>query len=231
MIPLRDTVPTHSLPLMTYGLIALNVLLFLYEANLGPALDQFLRDHGFVPALYLYLSETEPWNLPARFGPMLTSIFLHGGWLHLISNMWVLWIFGDNVEDRLGGRRYLLFYLLSGAVAAYSQFRFAPRSGIPMVGASGAIAGVMGGYFILFPRARVVALVPVFFVLQVVTIPAVFFLGFWFLLQFFNGAFSLAEAHFMRGGVAWWAHVGGFVAGAVMIRLFKPRRVARPYLR
>ncbi len=223
MIPLRDTIPCRSYPWVTQGLIGLNLLLFSYELSLGPALEHFLLAYGFVPFRYLYLSQTQAWDLPARFGPMFTSMFLHGGWLHLISNMWVLWIFGDNVEDRLGPLRYLLFYLFCGMVAAYTQYLFSPLSRIPMVGASGAIAGVMGAYLMLFPRARVVALVPVFCFLQVVTVPAVFFLGFWFLLQFFNGAFSLSSAHFMQGGVAWWAHVGGFLAGAVLVPFLRRR--------
>jgi membrane associated rhomboid family serine protease len=204
--------------------VVINVLCFFYEVSRGPALERFLLTYGFVPVRYLYFSEAEPWNLPGRFGPMLASMFLHGGWLHLISNMWVLWIFGDNVEDRLGTRRYLLFYLICGMAAAYAQYWFAPLSGIPMIGASGAIAGVMGAYFVLFPRARVVTLLPIFFFVHIVTVPAVFFLGFWFLLQFFNGAFSLAAAHFMHGGVAWWAHVGGFLTGAILVHLFRRRR-------
>ena len=227
MIPLRGTIPSSSYPLATQALIVANVLIFLYELNLGPVLERFLLAYGFVPARYLYLSTTDPWNLPARFGPMLTSMFLHGGWLHLISNMWVLWIFGDNVEDRLGRRRYLLFYLICGMAAAYSQHWFAPLSGIPMIGASGAIAGVMGAYLILFRYARVVTLLPIFFFVQIVTVPAVLFLGFWFLLQFFNGAFSLTAANFMHGGVAWWAHVGGFIAGAILVYLFRQRRPRR----
>jgi len=228
MIPLRGTIPSSSYPLATQALIAVNVLLFLYELNLGPTLERFLLTYGFVPARYLYFSTTEPWNLPARFSPMLSSMFLHGGWLHLISNMWMLWIFGDNVEDRLGRRRYLLFYLICGMTAAYSQYWFNPGSGIPMIGASGAIAGVMGAYLILFPHARVVTLLPIFFFVHIVTVPAVLFLGFWFLLQFFNGAFSLTAANFMHGGVAWWAHVGGFIAGAILVHLFRQRRPRRP---
>ncbi len=223
MIPLRDTIPSHSFPFVTQVLIVVNVLLFLYEINLGSALERFLLEYGFVPARYLYFSETQPWNLPARFGPILASMFLHGGWLHLIGNMWMLWIFGDNVEDSLGRRRYLFFYLACGITAAYAQYWYAPLSGIPMIGASGAIAGVMGAYFVLFPHAQVVTFLPIFFFIHIVTIPAVFFLGFWFLLQFFNGAFSLTTANFMHGGVAWWAHVGGFLAGLTLVQLFRQR--------
>jgi membrane associated rhomboid family serine protease len=146
---------------------------------------------------------------------MVSSMFLHGGWLHLISNMWVLWIFGDNVEDRLGKGQYLLYYLVCGLVAAYGHYLTGPRSGVPVVGASGAIAGVMGGYCVLFPQARIVTLLPIFIFLQIVTIPAVLFLAFWFFAQLLNGM-AASAAHF-GGGVAWWAHVGGFVAGALMV--------------
>jgi membrane associated rhomboid family serine protease len=146
---------------------------------------------------------------------MFSSMFLHGGWMHLIGNMWTLWIFGDNVEDRLGRGRFLLYYLVCGLVAAYVHYLTGPRSGIPVVGASGAIAGVMGGYFVLFPRARIVTLLPIFIFIQIVTLPAVVFLAFWFFAQLLNG--MVATAASFGGGVAWWAHVGGFLAGAVMI--------------
>jgi membrane associated rhomboid family serine protease len=214
MIPLRDTISSRSFPAMTVTLIVVNVLVFLYELGLGPALEFFLLAHGFVPAAYFYQAQMQPWDLPARFTPMVSSMFLHGGWLHLLSNMWVLWIFGDNVEDRLGKGRYLLYYLVCGLVAAYAHYLTGPRSGTPVVGASGAIAGVMGGYCVLFPQARIVTLVPIFIFLRIVTIPAALFLAFWFFAQLLNGM-ATSAAHF-GGGVAWWAHVGGFVAGAFM---------------
>ncbi|MBI3303467.1 MAG: rhomboid family intramembrane serine protease [Deltaproteobacteria bacterium] len=215
MIPLRDTIPSRSFPLMTLTLIAVNTLVFLYEVGLGRALDRFLLVYGFVPAVYFHYSQVEPWNVPVRFVPMVSSMFLHGGWLHLIGNMWTLWIFGDNVEDRLGKGRYLLYYLVCGVAAAYVHYLTGPRSGVPVVGASGAIAGVMGGYFVLFPRAQIVTLLPIFFFIQIVTVPAVVFLAFWFFAQLFNG--MVASAASFGGGVAWWAHVGGFIVGAVMI--------------
>lgn len=223
MIPLRDTIPSRSFPLMTLALIVVNVLVFLYELRLGPALERFLLVYGFVPAVYFHLSQVEPWNLPVRFVPMFSSMFLHGGWLHLIGNMWTLWIFGDNVEDRLGRGRYLLGYLVCGLAAAYVHYLTGPRSGIPVVGASGAIAGVMGSYFVLFPRARIVTLLPIFLFIQIVTVPAVVFLALWFLAQLLNG--MVASAATFGGGVAWWAHVGGFVAGAAMILPLRRRRV------
>src|SRR5215470_17387800 len=214
MIPLRDATPSSSFPLVTLSIIVVNTVVFLYETGLGRALDRFILIYGFVPAVYFHLSHTEPWNFPERFVPMVTSMFLHGGWMHLIGNMWTLWIFGDNVEDRLGRGSYLLYYFVCGIIAAYVHYLTGPQSGVPVVGASGAIAGVMGGYFILFPRARIVTLVPIFIFLQVMTIPAVFFLAFWFFIQLLNG--MVASAASFGGGVAWWAHVGGFVAGALM---------------
>ena len=212
MIPLRDTVPSRSFPLMTLALIIVNTVVFLYELELGPALERFLLIYGFVPVRF---SEAESWNLPARFVPMFSSMFLHGSWLHLIGNMWTLWIFGDNVEDRLGKSRYLLYYLVCGLAAVYVHYLTGPHSEMPVVGASGAIAGVMGGYFVLFPRAQVVTLLPIFFFIQIVTVPAFVFLALWFFAQLFNG--MVASAASFGGGVAWWAHVGGFVAGALMI--------------
>lgn len=225
MIPLRDANPSASFPLVTVALIVMNTVVFLYESGLGErALNRFILTYGFVPAVYFHLSYTEPWNFPTRFLPMVTSMFLHGGWMHLIGNMWTLWIFGDNVEDRLGRGRYLLYYLACGLAACYIHYLTGPRSGMPVVGASGAIAGVMGGYFVLFPRARIVTLVPIFIFLQVMTLPAVFFLAFWFFIQLVNG--MVASAASFGGGVAWWAHVGGFVAGAL---LTLPKRRERHY--
>ena len=215
MIPLRDTIPSQAPPVATLTLIAVNVLIFFYELQLGPRMEQFLLHYGFVPAVYFHTSHEQPWNLPARFVPMFSSMFLHGGWLHLIGNMWTLWIFGDNVEDRLGKGRFLLYYVVCGLVAAYVHYLTGPRSGIPVVGASGAIAGVMGGYFVLFPRARIVTILPIFIFIQIVTLPAIVFLAFWFFVQLLNG--MVAAAASFGGGVAWWAHVGGFLAGTVMI--------------
>jgi membrane associated rhomboid family serine protease len=221
MIPLRDTVPSNSFPLVTVTLIVANTLIYFYEQSLGPAAERFLLQHGFVPARYLHFARSEPWNIVERFGPMLSSMFLHGGLLHLLGNMWILWIFGDNVEDRLGKGRFLLYYIICGLAAVYLHYLTGPTSGVPVVGASGAIAGVMGGYFILFPRARVLTLIPIFIFIQIVTIPAVVFLLLWFMMQLFNG--FVASAAQAGGGVAWWAHVGGFIAGALMMMLLRPQ--------
>jgi membrane associated rhomboid family serine protease len=153
---------------------------------------------------------------------ILSSMFLHGGWFHIISNLWILIIFGDNVEDRMGGMRYLIFYLLSGTAAALLQAGLYPDSPIPMIGASGAIAGVLGAYLILYPRARVASIVPIVFIFTVIELPALIFLGFWFISQLFQGWLALQGAD--MGGVAWWAHIGGFIFGLVMVRLFVSRR-------
>jgi hypothetical protein len=225
MFPLRDENPSQSAPTITRALIAVNAAAFVYELVLGPELKSFIFAWAMVPArltLALRYGE-EPIVRPLL--TLVTSMFLHGGWLHLIGNMWYLWIFGDNVEDRLGRGKYLLFYLAAGIVAALLQYALAPASQLPTVGASGAIAGVLGGYLVAFPRARVVTLVPLFPFFQVMALPAVVVLGFWFVIQFFNGALSLGFGG-AGGGVAWWAHVGGFAFGIVamwLLRLGRPR--------
>src|SRR2546421_1547353 len=223
MIPLRDTVPSRSFPLMTLALIIVNTVVFLYELKLGPALERFLLIYGFVPVRF---SEAESWNLPARLVPMFSSMFLHGGWLHLIGNMWTLWIFGDNVEGRLGRWKYLLLSLASGVAAALLHIYTNLGSQVPTIGASGAIAGVMGAYFRFYPQARVETVIPPFVFGPYFVLPAVLFLGWWFLLQFFNGALSLCAGAKGFGGIAWWAHAGGFGVG-VTVCLFarRPRAV------
>jgi membrane associated rhomboid family serine protease len=164
------------------------------------------------------------WHFIDRFLPIFTSMFLHGGWLHLIGNMIYLWIFGDNVEDMMGHIKYFIFYLLCGVSANYAHLYTNASSPMPTIGASGAIAGVMGAYFILFPRSKVWTLFPIFFFIQIIKIPAVAFLGFWFLMQFFMGFFSLGVSSVARGGVAWWAHIGGFACGALLVFIFKKRK-------
>ena len=210
MIPLRDTIPSLRVPLVNYAIIALNVLVFMYEASLGRYAEAFIYTYGLVPRDFSFTS-------------LITSLFLHGGWMHLFGNMLYLYIFGDNVEDRLGHVRYAVFYLLCGAAAGIAQAFTNPGSGIPMVGASGAIAGVSGAYLLFFPHSRVVTLVPIFLFLQVVEIPAVFFLVIWFIWQVLSGVASFRE-HAAMGGVAFWAHVGGFIAGMVLGPLLRERR-------
>jgi membrane associated rhomboid family serine protease len=238
MIPLKDDTPRLSTPLLNYFLIAANVAVFLFQISLGRREQTtFVYAFGLVPA---HLTAMLQGPLPAVHGhvhavspglallPIVTSMFLHGGWLHLIFNMWFLWIFGRNVEESLGHFPYLVFYLTCGVVAAMAQTASNPGSVIPTVGASGAIAGVMGGYLILYPRARVLMLVPFFFIFFL-WLPAWVVLGYWFVLQFLSGVgTSLVAADSHSGGVAFWAHVGGFLAGVFLVRLFPSR--TRRYL-
>ncbi len=217
MIPLRDTIPSDRFPVVTVSLICVNALIFLYEINLAPyGLAQLFHTWGIVPLRF-----THP-RLEANYLTLLSSMFLHGGWMHIIGNMWSLWIFGDNVEDRLGRVGFLGFYLLSGLAAGVCHILTNSSSDIPTVGASGAIAGVMGAYLLLFPHARVVTIIPIFF-FQVVQLPAVFFLGFWFISQLFSGTLALAASG-NAGGVAWWAHIGGFVVGCAWALPLRHRR-------
>jgi membrane associated rhomboid family serine protease len=221
MIPLKDTVQARSFPIVNWILIAANILAFLFELSFGPDIERFVTAVGLIPARLLALPSL------GQVLTIFTSMFLHGGWLHLISNLLALYIFGDNVEDRVGHGRYLVFYLLCGVIAALTHIAFNASSPVPTIGASGAISGVLGAYFILYPRARVTTLIPLFILPWFVEIPAVFYLGFWFLSQLFNGALSVVSGAQMYGGVAFWAHIGGFLAGLLLINLFQQRRYLR----
>ena len=221
MIPLRDTIPSRTAPVVTVALIAVNVIVFLHEAALGPYLDRFVMAYGLVPRRLVFWPGA-PLD-PVRFLPLVTSMFWHGGWLHLIGNMLYLWIFGDNVEDKLGHFRYLVFYLAAGITAALTQVFLDPTSTVPTIGASGAIAGVLGAYLISFPKSRVLTLIPIIIFPWFVEIPAVVYLAFWFILQLLEGIGQLG-APAQAGGVAVWAHVGGFVAGVVLVKLMEPAR-------
>jgi membrane associated rhomboid family serine protease len=216
MIPLKDTIPSRTFPVVNIALVVINCLVFLYELSLGPTLSPFIDRYGIIPA-HFFNAQT----VSDMITPLFSFMFLHGGWLHIISNMLYLWIFGDNVEDRMGPIGYLMFYLICGMASGLVQLFIAPASRIPIVGASGAIAGVMGAYLLLYPFGRVVTLIVFFIFIDVVQIPAFFFLAFWFMLQFFSGAFSLAG---QEGGVAWWAHVGGFLCGLLMVYPFTRRK-------
>ncbi len=229
MIPIRDDTPRFSTPYVTYFIIALNALVFLFELSVGGeghrALNSLMYQFGVVPAHFeRALAGSVHYSLPSLFLTILTSMFLHASWLHIIGNMWVLWIFGDNIEDYLGHFPYLLFYLVSGFAASLTHILLNADSNIPSVGASGAIAGVMGGYFVLYPRARVMTWFPPIFFFY---LPAWLVLGYWFLMQFLSGAAtSIAETSQTSGGIAFWAHVGGFIAGIVLIKMMpeRPRR-------
>jgi membrane associated rhomboid family serine protease len=210
MIPLRDIIPSRTTPVVTITLITLNVLVFLYELSLGRSVDAFTLYWGLVPAAFSWVA-------------VYTSKFLHGGVLHVAGTMRSLWIFGDNVEDRMGHGRFLVFYLLCGVAAARAQTISVPDSVVPMVGASGAIAGVMGAYFVLYPKSRIVTLVPIFFFIQIIEVPAILFLGIWFLMQFASGMLSIGSvgAGQSAGGIAFWAHAAGFVAGLSGVVVFR----------
>ena len=224
MFPLRDDNPTKTAPIVTVALIVVNVLVFLYQVSLGPRGGQlFVYQYGSIPAVVVG-SE----SLPARIDavpPLLslfTSMFLHGGWMHLIGNMWYLWIFGDNIEEAMGRVRYLIFYLATGFLASISHVLSNIGSTIPSIGASGAISGVLGAYLLLYPRARVLTLIFLGWFIRLIYIPAGFVLGFWFVLQLLSGSMSVGQN---AGGVAFWAHIGGFVTGMVLVGLFKRREV------
>jgi membrane associated rhomboid family serine protease len=220
MLPIRDNIRTRSFPIVNWGLIAASVLAFLLEQAIelgvgGGAFQRFLTMFGLVPSNFSLLN-------PLSYISVFTSMFLHGGWFHLISNMWILYIFGDNVEDRMGSLRYLVFYLASGVAAGMTHVIFASGSNLPTIGASGAIAGILGAYMILYPRARVVTLIPLFIFPWFIEIPALFYLGIWFLTQISSGLLSIG-AMMPFGGIAWWAHIGGFVFGLLLVRFFARR--------
>jgi membrane associated rhomboid family serine protease len=216
MFPLRDTVRPRSRPYVTWTLIVVSLGIFAATASLQAGVfERLILDYGLVPARISF-TDLGSWLT------LVTSIFLHGGWFHVISNLWTLFIFGDNVEDRMGHARFLAFYLASGLVAGLAHVALAPTSTLPTVGASGAIAGVLGAYFVLFPSARVLTLVPLIFIPWLVEIPAFVYLGIWFLSQLSSVLLNLGAAGDF-GGIAWWAHIGGFAFGALAVLLIMPR--------
>jgi membrane associated rhomboid family serine protease len=226
MLPIRDTIRSQTFPIINWVIIGLNSIVFLFEVSLPPATRASLIDSfGLIPAR---LSLTAPLTVlynPIPLLTLFTHMFLHAGWFHILSNMWVLYIFGDNVEDRMGPARYLFFYILSGLTAGLTQALIAPTSQVPAIGASGAIAGVLGAYFIMYPRAKVITLILVFFLPWFLELPAVVFLGFWFASQLFSGLAALRlPGSASMGGVAWWAHIGGFLFGLLLYRFFIPGR-------
>ncbi len=220
MIPLRDDNPTRTFSWVTILLIALNVAAFLYELSLPrtrQGLEAFFADFALIPAAVTQAAT------PEAYRSVFTSMFLHGGWLHLIGNMLYLWIFGNNIEDSVGHFKFIIFYLLCGIAAAAAQVATAPDSLVPMIGASGAVSGVLGAYLLLFPRARVLVLIPIWIIIRFIYVPAWLMLIFWFGIQLLSGAATVGRMH--GGGVAFWAHIGGFVAGMVLIPVFKRRGV------
>jgi membrane associated rhomboid family serine protease len=229
MIPLRDDIPHRTFPFVNTALIIANVIVFIYEINLANRhlLEKFIFTYGMVPARVTASDIASYYRLGEHLMPFFTSMFLHGGWLHIVGNMLFLYIFGDNVEDRVGHVKYFIFYVLCGCAAALTHVVTNPGSRVPTIGASGAIAGVMGAYLVLFPRARVLTLIPIFFFFDIIEIPAFFFLGIWFIIQFFVGTFGLATGGQEFTGIAWWAHVGGFVSGIVLVPFLKKRRATR----
>jgi membrane associated rhomboid family serine protease len=213
MFPLRDTQPSYSRPLITVLIIILNVVVFLHEFSLDEySRNYFIAHYGLIPARF-------------HFSAVLTSMFLHGGWMHIIGNMWFLWIFGDNVEDAFGHVKYLVFYFLCGIAAAFTQVLFSAGSRLPMVGASGAIAGVMGAYLIKFPRSRIVTLVFIFIFITTIEVPAGLMLAYWFFIQFFSGVGTIGYSHVSQGGTAFFAHIGGFITGMILVGVMGTRQV------
>lgn len=212
MIPLRSSQRTYSAPSVTIALIAVNLLVFLYEVSLPEyQLNRFIRLYGIVPEYF-------------RPSMVLTSMFLHGGWMHVLGNMWFLWVFGKGIEDLLGHVRFLIFYLACGVAAAFIHTMANFYSPVPTIGASGAIAGVMGAYLIKFPRTHIVTLIFIFIFFTTVDIPAAFLLIYWFLIQFFSGVGSVGESQVSHGDVAWFAHVGGFLAGMALVKILPVRQ-------
>lgn len=221
MFPLYDSARTRTFPFVNLGLILLNALAFWQELQMTPAeLQGFISTWGLVPARLL----GDP---QGTWETIFSSMFLHGGWFHILNNMWVLFIFGDNVEARMGGFRYLIFYLMGGIAAGLMQALILPDSSVPMIGASGAVAGVLGAYLVLFPQARIASLVPILFIFTVIEIPAVIYLLFWFLSQLYSGWLSIQGG--AGSGIAWWAHIGGFLFGTFMVLFFARRRTYRNY--
>lgn len=216
MIPIRDTQPSNCVPVVTYGLMGVNLLVFTLQLQIGFNNEAFFYSYGLVPAKYTVHEMSKYFSTGNQLFSILSYMFLHGGFLHFIGNMWTLYIFGDNVEEYFGSARFLGFYLICGITSGLFHFFVNPISMVPTIGASGAIAGVMGAYFLLYPKSRILTLIPIIIIPLFIEIPAFIFLGLWFLIQFLNAAGSGAGS-----GIAWWAHIGGFITGLVLVRLNK----------
>lgn len=230
MFPLKDNIQARTFPIVNIGLIVINIVFFVYQISYGHRADQLIFTFGFIPERF-FAEQAEGWLNISGFLPVFSSMFLHANLIHLISNMWMLWIFGDNVEDCMGHGRYLLFFLLCGVASVAAQALANPQSAVPMIGASGAISGVLGAYFLTYPHARILTLLPIFILIYLIELPAYFFLGFWFIMQFVQGSlYSLNSDQIVGGGVAWWAHVGGFAAGVVLLQVFRCKDWQRPVI-
>lgn len=224
MFPVQDDAPRVGVPLATYLLIGLNAIVFFIELSLPqPVLEKIIYLFGVVPARFTDPNFTDPYFTHQwehlKYLTFLTCMFLHGSWVHFLGNMWTLWIFGDNVEDRMGSVRFVIFYLLCGVAASLMHIYMHPHSTVPTIGASGAISGVLGAYYALFPFARIVVMVPIFIFPFFFELPAILYLAWWFLFQVFSGMLSVVQGEIV-GGVAWWAHAGGFIAGLLTHRFF-----------
>lgn len=235
-IPLKDDLPSRTAPVVTVGLIALNVLLYLYQFSLQfvpsgvtyqeavlaqRAAQEFVFEFGLIPARITEVFILNPLAIHTEYLRVFTSMFLHGGFFHVAGNMLYLWIFGNNIEDAMGHLRFFVFYLISGVAAAFAQIAIEPNSQVPMIGASGAVSGILGAYLLLYPYAGVISLLVLGFFIRVVRVPALFVLGFWIVVQFLNGLITYTGGP--QGGVAWFAHIGGFLAGLVLVNLFRIR--------
>ena len=216
MIPIRDTIDSKGYPIINSALIVSNLLVYLLQIGKGEELQRFIITYGLVPVRYSVPEVAAHFTLGQQVFALLSFMFVHGGFWHLLGNMWTLYIFGDNVEDRLGSVRYVLFYLLCGFASGLTHLFLNWHSRLPTVGASGAIAGVMGAYFLLYPHSKILTFIPIFFIPYFLEIPAFFFLGIWFILQFLSAAGTPAHG----GGIAWGAHIGGFVCGMVFLKIF-----------
>ena len=223
MIPLKDRNPRRCFPIITLILIAVNILVFFYELSLGLKLEGFFHHFSVIPN-HIYQTLHSEILKPFVFITLITSLFMHGGWMHLGGNMLYLWIFGDNVEDKFGHIRFLVFYLFCGIAASALHIYLEPTSNVPTIGASGAISGVLGAYIFMFPKARILTLIPIFIFIQFAELPAYIILGLWFILQFFNGMLLLGNSTAGMGGIAWWAHIGGFIAGLLLVIPFRKYR-------
>ncbi len=222
MIPVGDSVPRRGTPVGNWILIIINFFVFFIELAQGPGLEEFVYRFGLIPAVLTGFADPSP-GAPSVMLTLFTSMFLHGGWGHILGNMLFLWVFGDNVEDAMGTGRYIIFYLLCGLIAALVQAVLLPTSTLPNIGASGAISGILGAYLVMYPRAIVLVVIPLFLFFPVIEVPVFVMLGIWFLTQFLSGIAALAVT-LETGGIAWWAHVAGFAAGALLIFLFRSRR-------